>query len=152
MERARRGGRRQYIEGKINIWEQQAPVTSGHGKGGGQGRAPAPTHVRHSDGQLCIKTHCQITIVLLHVSAMTTCFSGSVRDSTIQLADGRGGNFVAGVATVQIVRMNAAVIKHRARQTGLSCYVSHEPLLWHPTTRQMAFTPPTTQKHATLPN
>ena len=30
--------------------------------------------------------------------------------------------------------------------------VSHEPLLWHPTTRQMAFTPPTTQKHAVLPN
>ena len=28
--------------------------------------------------------------------------------------------------------------------------VSHEPLLWHPTTRQMAFTPPTTQKHAVL--
>lgn len=26
--------------------------------------------------------------------------------------------------------------------------VSHEPLLWHPTTRQMAFTRPTTQKHA----
>lgn len=46
---------------------------------------------------------------------------------------------VAGVATERIVRMNAAVIQHRARQTDLG-YVSHEPLLWHPTTRQMAFT------------
>lgn len=61
--------------------------------------------------------------------------------------------FVAGVVTVQIVRMNVAVIQHRARQTGLGYTMFlYEPLLWHPTTRQMAFTLPTTQKHAVLPN
>lgn len=39
---------------------------------------------------------------------------------------------------------NAAVIEDRARQNWPEPYiVSHEPLLWHPTTRQMAFTPPT---------
>lgn len=62
--------------------------------------------------------------MLLHIS-VTTCFSCSLRYGTIQLVDGRDSGetrrqFVAGVATVQFVRTNAAVIKHRARQTGLS--------------------------------
>lgn len=57
---------------------------------------PCSTFLFIQDGQLCIKTHCQITTMLLHVS-VTTCFSclvGFVRYSTIQLVDGWGDNLL----------------------------------------------------------
>lgn len=51
---------------------------------------------------------------------------------------------VARVPSGGFFLTNAAVIEDRARQHWPEPYiVSHEPLLWHPTTRQMAFTPPT---------
>lgn len=76
-----------------------------------------------------------------------TCFScsvGLVRYDTNPLMDGRDSGetqeqFVAGVATVRIVRMNAAVIQHRARQTGQGytmclmsrCYGTRPHDKWH---------------------
>lgn len=112
--RSERGGRRQHIEGKIIIsWHWRTGSNRATGTDAGGRRAshigarqakkgtrtsacPCSTFLFIQDGQLCIKTHCQITTMLLHVS-VTTCFSclvGFVRYSTIQLVDGWGDNLL----------------------------------------------------------
>lgn len=72
--------------------------------------------------------------------AWVRLISAVIRSQTAETVARR----VARVPSDQFFLTNAAVIEDRARQNWPEPYiVSHEPLLWHPTTRQMAFTPPT---------
>ena len=133
------------------------------------GGAPASTLAWQSarGWRLCCKTHsqhCQIT----HASPYARdylfqpaqCFffffffwfaTAPIGSWTVETAARHNGNVLQDLSRCKLSAWTqlSSDIEHVKSWPELY-NVSHEPLLWHPTTRQMAFTPPTTQKHAVL--
>lgn len=125
-------------------------------------RAPEPDNPFYFEmGERAVKhIRFQLTITFLHTT-VATCFSCSVGFEPLwHQSAHRWSRRRRDTTTICCGSCHRPHCPHKRGCHSASSTsnwpglynVSHEPLLWHPTTRQMALTLSTTQKHAVLPN